>query len=83
MSLRHLSKSIQCNRPTVNLNVGISPSGPVVKTLPSNAEGIRSIPGQVGNIPHGSQPKSKNIKQERYCNKLSKDFKNDPHQKKY
>ena len=30
---------------------------PVVKTSPSNAGGVRSIPGQETNIPHDSQPK--------------------------
>ena len=35
---------------------------PVVKTSPSNAGGVGSIPGQETNIPHASQPKNKNIK---------------------
>ena len=62
------------------------PGGPVVKTLPSNAGGAGSIPGQGANIPHASGPKKKNqnIKQKQYCNKFNKDFKkkNGPHQKK-
>ena len=35
------------------------PGGPVVKILPSNAEGAGSIPGQGAKIPHDSQPKHK------------------------
>ena len=57
------------------------PGGPVVETLPSNAGGAGSIPGRGAKIPHASGPKNQNIKQEQYCNKLSKDFlKNGPHQ---
>ena len=33
-------------------------------------------------IPHDSWPKKQNIKQKQYCNKFSKDFKTDLHQKK-
>ena len=33
------------------------PGGPVVKTLPSNAGGEGSIPGQRAKIPHASGPK--------------------------
>ena len=36
--------------------------GLVVKTLPSNAGGMGSIPGLEARIPHGSQPKNQNIK---------------------
>ena len=57
------------------------PGGPVVKTLPSNAGGAGSIPGQGAKIPHASWPKNQNIKQKQYCNKFNKDFKNGPHQK--
>ena len=35
------------------------PSSPVVKTLPSNAGGLGSIPGQKAKIPHASRPKKK------------------------
>ena len=35
------------------------PSNPVVKTLPSNAGGLGSIPGQKVKIPHASRPKKK------------------------
>ena len=58
------------------------PRGPVVKASPSNAGGAGSIPGQGAKIPRASRPKNQNIKQKRYCNKFSKDFKNGPHQKK-
>ena len=54
----------------------------MVKTLPSNAGGMGSIPGWGAKIPHASRPKNQNIKQKRYCNKFNKDFKNGPHQKK-
>ena len=37
--------------------------GPVVKTLPSNAGGMGSIPGLEARITHGSQPKNQTIKQ--------------------
>ena len=53
----------------------------MVKTLPSNAGGVGSIPGWGAKIPHASQPKNQNIKQKQYCNKFNKDFKNGPHQK--
>ena len=53
----------------------------MVKTLPSNAGGVDSIPGRGAKIPHASWPKSQNIKQKQYCNKFNKDFKNGPHQK--
>ena len=56
------------------------PGGPVVKTLPSKAGGVGSIPGQGTKIPHASQPKKQNIKRKQYCNKFNKDFKNGPHQ---
>ena len=36
----------------------------MVKTLPSSAAGGGSIPGQGAEIPHASQPKTQNIKQE-------------------
>ena len=55
------------------------PGSPVVKTLPSNAGGVGSIPGQGANIPHASGPKNQNIKQKQYCNNFNKDIKNSPH----
>ena len=51
----------------------------MVKNLPSNAEGVGSIPGQGPKIPHGSRPESQNIKQKQYCNRLNKDFKDGPY----
>ena len=66
------------------LNYGLRafPGGAVIKTSPSNAWGAGSIPGQRARIPHAWGPKNQNIKQKQYCNKLNKDFKNGPHQKK-
>ena len=51
------------------------PGGPVVKTSPSNAGDVGSIPGRAAKIPHALQPKHQNIKQKQYCNKFNKDFK--------
>ena len=48
--------------------------GLVVKTLPSNAEGVGSIPGQGAKIPCTSWPQNQNIEQKQHCNKFSKDF---------
>ena len=50
------------------------PGGPVVKTSPSNAGVVGSIPGWGAKIPHASRPKNQNIKQKQYCNKFNKDF---------
>ena len=61
---------------------GDFPGSPEVKTLPFNAGGAGSIPGQRAKMPHASQPKKKqNIKQKQYCNKFkfNKDFKNGPY----
>ena len=42
-----------------------------------------SVPGWRAKIPHALWPKNLAIiKQKQYCNKFSKDFKNDPHQEK-
>ena len=38
--------------------------GPVVKTLPSNAEGVASIPGWEARIPHALCPKKTKQKTE-------------------
>ena len=54
----------------------------MVKTSPSNAGGVGSIPGWGAKIPHASRPKNQNIKQKQYCSKFNKYFKNGPHQKK-
>ena len=53
----------------------------MVKTLPSNAGGASSIPGQGDKIPHALWPKNQTMKQKQYCKKFNKDFKNDPHPK--
>ena len=53
----------------------------MVKTLPSSAGGVGSIPGRGTMIPHATRSKNQNIKQKQYCNKFNKDFKNGPHQK--
>ena len=49
-----------------------SPCGPAVKTLPYNARGMGSIPGQEAKIPHALWPKNQNTKQRRYYNKFNK-----------
>ena len=51
------------------------PSGPVVKTLPSNIGGLGLMPGWGAKIPHTSWPKNQNIKQKKCFNQFSKDFK--------
>ena len=37
------------------------PGVPVIKTLPSNARGVVSVPGWGAGIPHASQLKNQNI----------------------
>ena len=54
---------------------------PVVKTAPSDAGGMGSIPGWWANIPHASWTKNQSIKQKKYCKKLNKDFRDGPHKK--
>ena len=56
------------------------PGSSVLKTWPSGAGGVDSIPGWRAKIPHVLGPKQTN-KQKQYCNKFIKDFKNGPHQK--
>ena len=53
------------------------PGGPMVKIMPSSAEGAGSIPGQGTKIAHASGPKKQNIQQKQYCNKFNKDFNNE------
>ena len=49
---------------------------PVVKTLPSNAGGVGSTPGQGAEIPHASVLKIHNRRQQtKYCNEFNEDFK--------
>ena len=61
------------------------PASPVVKTLPSSAGGVGSIPGQGAKLTHALRQKKKKKKkktpQKWYCNKFYKDFKNGPHKK--
>ena len=60
---------------------GLGSGGPVVKTLPSNAEEAGLIPGRGAKILHASRPKQPKHKQKPHCKKFNKDFKNGPHQK--
>ena len=53
----------------------------MVNTSPFNAEGVDLILGWGAKIPHALWPKNQNIKQEQYCNKFNKDFKNGSYQK--
>ena len=48
------------------------PGAPVVKTLPSNAAGVGSIPAGGSRVPHASGPRSQNRKQKQYCNEFNK-----------
>ena len=62
--------------------VGRDVSGsPVVKTSPSSAGGVTSIPGQRAKITPALWPINQNRRQKRYCNKFNKGFKNGAHQK--
>ena len=73
-----------CLAPCQHHERGDFPGGPVVKTSPSNVEGMGSIPGQGAKIPCASQPQTRteHKQQKQYCNKFNKDFKNGPHQNK-
>ena len=55
----------------------------MVKTLSSSARagGSQPVVQQLGSHVPGGQ-KKQNVKQKRYCNRFSKDFKNGPQQKK-
>ena len=66
----------------LKLKVRDFPCGPVVKTLPSSARDVGSVPGQEAKIPHDLWPKNQNIWQRQYCNEFNKNFKNGPHKKK-
>ena len=57
------------------------PASPALKTSPSSAGGVGSIPGWEAEIPHASRLETQTIKQKQYCNKFNQDFKNGPHQK--
>ena len=55
------------------------PGGPMVKTLPSSAGDVGSIPSQGVKNPCASRSKNQNVKQKQYCNKFNESFKNGPH----
>ena len=57
------------------------PGSPAVKTLPSNAGGVGSVPGWGAKVPHTFQPRNQNIKLKQCCNKFNKDFTNGSCQK--
>ena len=59
-----------------------SPGSPVVKLSPSDAGRAGSIPLGRAGAPHALWSKNQDVKQQRYCNRFNKDFKNCPHQKK-
>ena len=46
--------------------------GPVVKTLPSNAGGTGSIPGQGAKISYALWPENQNMRQKQYYSKIKK-----------
>ena len=58
------------------------PGGLAVRSLPSNAGAVGSIPLQGTKILHASRSENQNIKQKEYCNKFNKDFENGSHKKK-
>ena len=60
---------------------GYFPGGSVVDFV-FQCWGCRLHPGQGAEILHTLQSKNQNIKQNKYCNKFNKDFKNGPHEKK-
>ena len=56
-------QSLVCQRRTVKSDDGgTSPVDHWLKTPPSKAQGVGSIPGQGAKIPHALQPKIQNIK---------------------
>ena len=50
-----------------------------MKSSPSSAGGVDSIPGQELKTPLAWRPKSQNIKWNQYCSKFNEDFKLGPH----
>ena len=60
--------------PTVKFRMRDFPGGPVDKTSSTNAGGAGSIPRWGAKIPHASWLKKPEHKQQKYCNKFSKDF---------
>ena len=53
----------------------------MVKTLPSDAGDSGLISGWRAKVSHALWPENQNIKQQQYCKKFNKDFKNGPHSK--
>ena len=68
-----LSLKLCQKKKKMNLDV---PDGPVVKTSPSNAEGVGLIPGQGTKIPHAPWPKTQKTVKKQCYNKFNKDLKN-------
>ena len=58
------------------------PGGPVFKNLPSNVDGAGLTPGQGTKIPHAFCPKTQIKTRRNIVNKLNKNIKNGPYQKK-
>ena len=56
-------------KPNTTLKSKVYQDFPVRRTSSSNAGGEGLIPGLRAKIPHASQPKEQNIKQNQYCNK--------------
>ena len=54
----------------------------MVKTLPPKCRRCKCDPCQGAETLPTLWPENQNMKQEEYCNKFNKDFKNGPHQKK-
>ena len=59
-----LREQKESNDAVKNTEQGDSPSDPGVRTLPSSAGGVCSIPDGGAKIPHASLPEKENIKQE-------------------
>ena len=51
----------------------------MVKTLPSNAVGVSSIPGRGAKVTHVSWPRNNNTRQKQHCSKFNKDLKKTKH----
>ena len=92
-----LSPNLQRNHACWHLHVspvkthsGDLPGSPMVKTSPSSSGEVpvqslvRELKSHLpqDQKPKHKRPKNQNVKQEQYCNKFNKDFKNGPHKKK-
>ena len=72
-----LSVSPPANSHVSELRGGSSgdfPCGPVIKTLPSNAEDEGSNSSRGAKMPHAPGPENQNIKQKQYCIRFNKNF---------